>query len=165
MSLQAKTTKKIVLRLQCQVCKAVHMHALKVRLVCQPHAQRALDRFNTHQCLFGISICMQTSPASECRLAHCLDALCVMLWQILEEPNHAQAFHAFGFVQSASLPMLHCFMCRDKHCSSQLEHKIGRRVAQCPQISVSSHLCVLSSSREHSTLSLSAKGHRSVNAR
>ena len=29
--LQAKTTKKIVLRLQCNVCKAVHMHAIKVR--------------------------------------------------------------------------------------------------------------------------------------
>jgi hypothetical protein len=28
---QAKTTKKIVLRLQCNVCKAVHMHAIKVR--------------------------------------------------------------------------------------------------------------------------------------
>ena len=27
---KAKTTKKIVLRLQCQVCKAVHMHPLKV---------------------------------------------------------------------------------------------------------------------------------------
>lgn len=26
---QAKTTKKIVLRLQCQVCKASHMHAIK----------------------------------------------------------------------------------------------------------------------------------------
>ena len=30
--LQAKTTKKIVLRLQCQTCKAVHMHPIKVRL-------------------------------------------------------------------------------------------------------------------------------------
>ena len=29
--MQAKTTKKIVLRLQCNVCKAVHMHAIKVR--------------------------------------------------------------------------------------------------------------------------------------
>ena len=28
---KAKTTKKIVLRLQCAVCKAVHMHAIKVR--------------------------------------------------------------------------------------------------------------------------------------
>ena len=28
--LQAKTTKKIVLRLACQQCKAVHMHAIKV---------------------------------------------------------------------------------------------------------------------------------------
>ena len=27
---KAKTTKKIVLRLQCSVCKAVHMHAIKV---------------------------------------------------------------------------------------------------------------------------------------
>ena len=27
---KAKTTKKIVLRLQCQVCKAVHMHPIKV---------------------------------------------------------------------------------------------------------------------------------------
>ena len=27
---KAKTTKKIVLRLQCAVCKAVHMHAIKV---------------------------------------------------------------------------------------------------------------------------------------
>jgi len=30
-AVQAKTTKKIVLRLQCNVCKAVHMHAIKVR--------------------------------------------------------------------------------------------------------------------------------------
>ena len=30
---KAKTTKKIVLRLQCQICKAVHMHPLKVRLL------------------------------------------------------------------------------------------------------------------------------------
>ena len=29
---KAKTTKKIVLRLQCQVCKAVHMHPIKVSL-------------------------------------------------------------------------------------------------------------------------------------
>lgn len=29
--MQAKTTKKIVLRLVCNVCKAAHMHALKVR--------------------------------------------------------------------------------------------------------------------------------------
>ena len=28
---KAKTTKKIVLRLQCSLCKAVHMHAIKVR--------------------------------------------------------------------------------------------------------------------------------------
>jgi len=28
---QAKTTKKIVLRLACNQCKAVHMHAIKVR--------------------------------------------------------------------------------------------------------------------------------------
>ena len=28
---QAKTTKKIVLRLACTVCKAQHMHAIKVR--------------------------------------------------------------------------------------------------------------------------------------
>ena len=28
---KAKTTKKIVLRLACSVCKAVHMHAIKVR--------------------------------------------------------------------------------------------------------------------------------------
>lgn len=28
--LQAKTTKKIVLRLQCQACKTTHMHAIKV---------------------------------------------------------------------------------------------------------------------------------------
>ena len=28
---KAKTTKKIALRLQCQSCKAVHLHALKVR--------------------------------------------------------------------------------------------------------------------------------------
>ena len=27
---KAKTTKKIVLRLQCSVCKAVHMHPIKV---------------------------------------------------------------------------------------------------------------------------------------
>ena len=27
---KAKTTKKIVLRLQCQLCKAVHMHPIKV---------------------------------------------------------------------------------------------------------------------------------------
>ena len=31
---KAKTTKKIVLRLQCAVCKAVHMHAIKVSLSC-----------------------------------------------------------------------------------------------------------------------------------
>ena len=31
---KAKTTKKIVLRLQCAVCKAVHMHAIKVRTAC-----------------------------------------------------------------------------------------------------------------------------------
>lgn len=31
---KAKTTKKIVLRLQCAVCKAVHMHAIKVSLFC-----------------------------------------------------------------------------------------------------------------------------------
>ena len=36
--LQAKTTKKIVLRLQCQVCKAVHMHALKVCLPSLSHS-------------------------------------------------------------------------------------------------------------------------------
>ena len=30
---KAKTTKKIVLRLQCQLCKAVHMHPIKVRSV------------------------------------------------------------------------------------------------------------------------------------
>lgn len=29
---KAKTTKKIVLRLQCAVCKAVHMHAIKVSI-------------------------------------------------------------------------------------------------------------------------------------
>ena len=29
--LQAKTTRKIVLRLTCNKCKTVHMHALKVR--------------------------------------------------------------------------------------------------------------------------------------
>lgn len=28
---QAKTTKKIVLRLQCSVCKYTHMHPIKVR--------------------------------------------------------------------------------------------------------------------------------------
>lgn len=33
---KAKTTRKIVLRLQCQVCKAQHMHAIKVRGVCAP---------------------------------------------------------------------------------------------------------------------------------
>ena len=34
---QAKTTKKIVLRLQCNVCKAVHMHAIKVPAIPAPH--------------------------------------------------------------------------------------------------------------------------------
>lgn len=33
---QAKTTKKVVLRLTCNKCKAVHMHAIKVRCWCSP---------------------------------------------------------------------------------------------------------------------------------
>ena len=33
---KAKTTKKIVLRLQCAVCKAVHMHAIKVCITSLP---------------------------------------------------------------------------------------------------------------------------------
>ncbi len=33
---KAKTTKKIVLRLQCAVCKAVHMHAIKVSISLLP---------------------------------------------------------------------------------------------------------------------------------
>ncbi len=37
---KAKTTKKIVLRLACSVCKAVHMHAIKVRAVCFPVPQQ-----------------------------------------------------------------------------------------------------------------------------
>lgn len=42
LALQAKTTKKIVLRLACTVCKAQHMHAIKVRQHCCPPASNAL---------------------------------------------------------------------------------------------------------------------------
>jgi hypothetical protein len=41
---KAKTTKKIVLRLQCQSCKAVHMHPIKVREVSRPRVATLVDQ-------------------------------------------------------------------------------------------------------------------------
>lgn len=42
---KAKTTKKIVLRLQCQACKFTHLHALKVRPAASvPSSFRYLER-------------------------------------------------------------------------------------------------------------------------
>lgn len=45
--LQAKTTKKIVLRLACTVCKAQHMHAIKVR---GPGSHQHLDKGRGRMC-------------------------------------------------------------------------------------------------------------------
>ena len=50
--MQAKTTKKIVLRLACQQCKAVHMHAIKV---CPSAAY-----FWAHRACFARTLCSRT---------------------------------------------------------------------------------------------------------
>jgi len=63
---KAKTTKKIVLRLACSVCKAVHMHALKVCALCFPVPQHL--RSWRSQGLRQVTACAR-SGASTLRLA------------------------------------------------------------------------------------------------
>ena len=60
---KAKTTKKIALRLQCQVCKAVHLHPIKVRMAL------ALATLPCHICLSA------KRPAKGSKLIPCMHFL------------------------------------------------------------------------------------------